>query len=380
MAAPTHLSPVAIKRFFARLPEPRRRHKRIQHPLLSLIVIALCAVIAGADTWEEIARFGVDRRAWLAKHVPLAARMPSADTFARVFAALDPIAFQKCLLAWVGALHEVSAGRVVAIDGKVAREAMARAGSKGPLCLVSAWASANQVVLGQVAAPQGSNELGALPALLELLDLHGAIVTLDALGCQKDIVATIVAKHGDYVIAVKDNQERLLAAVQEYLGQVLDDPQARTRADREECHGRREERIYAVADVPDDFPELAQWPGLRSIGLVAREYTDSRGQVHTGVRYYISSLPARLNVFARAVRSHWLIENQLHWRMDVIFREDQSRARLGNEPANFGILRRVAFTLLKHAPGLKGSINCKRRQAGWNEQSLETILFAAEPG
>ena len=184
MARSSRLAPVAIRRFFVKLPEPRRRRTRIAYPLLNLVVMAVCAVLAGADTWEEIAQFAKTRRDWFARFLELPAGNPSHDTFGRVFAALDPIAFQKCLLAWVSALHEATAGQFVAIDGKAAREAMARSTDKGPLCLVSAWATANQVVLGQVAGPAGSNELGALPTLLDLLELEGAIVTLDALGCQ----------------------------------------------------------------------------------------------------------------------------------------------------------------------------------------------------
>jgi predicted transposase YbfD/YdcC len=379
MSASARLSPVSIKKFFAKLPEPRPRRTRIEHPLLNLVVIALCATIAGADTWEEIARFGVDRRGWLAKYIAVSRRMPSPDTFARVFAALDPIAFQKCLLAWVGALHEVTAGQLIAIDGKMAREAMARAAEKGPLCLVSAWASANQVVLGQVAAPAGSNELGALPALLELLDLHGAIVTIDALGCQKEITAKIVAEQGDYVIAVKDNQQKLATAVQAALGQALDGHEAMRQLGRkEDKHGRREQRIYTVMEVPADFALLEQWPSIRSLGMVVRECVDEHGETRMGVRYYISSLPAKVRLFAQAVRNHWSIENQMHWTMDVTFKEDRSRARLQNSQANLGILRRVALALLKNAPSLEGSINCRRRQAGWNENTLETILFARQ--
>jgi hypothetical protein len=221
MAMSSPLSQASIRKFFASLPEPRRRPTRVKHPLLTLVVIALCGTIAGADTWEEIVQFARDRREWLARLVNLSKGIPSHDTFGRVFAALDPVAFQKCLLTWVQRLHEVTKGQVIAIDGKVAREAMARAGDQGPMTLVSAWASANHVFLGQVAGPKGSNELGALPKLLELLDLHGAIVTLDALGCQKEIVAQIVDQGGDYVIAVKGNQEKLEAAVHATLGAAL---------------------------------------------------------------------------------------------------------------------------------------------------------------
>jgi predicted transposase YbfD/YdcC len=380
MAMSSPLSQASIRKFFASLPEPRRRPTRVKHPLLTLVVIALCGTIAGADTWEEIVQFARDRRQWLARLVNLSEGIPSHDTFGRVFAALDPVAFQKCLLTWVQRLHEVTKGQVVAIDGKVAREAMARAGDQGPMTLVSAWASANHVFLGQVAGPKGSNELGALPKLLELLDLHGAIVTLDALGCQKEIVAQIVDQGGDYVIAVKGNQEKLEAAVHAALGAALEANQALPTITRlEEKHGRQERRLYTVLEVPTDFAELEQWKGLKSLVMVAREHVDSNGETHTGVRYYISSLPAHVKRLAAAVRSHWGIENGMNWVLDVAFREDRNRARADHAQANLGIFRRTALTLLKNTDGLTGSIHCRRQQAAWNNTTLERVIFGCQP-
>lgn len=379
MTQSSRLSPTTIHRFFAALPEPRKRRKRIKHPLLTLVVISLCGTIAGADDWEEIVQFAHDRRDWLARFVDLSAGIPSHDTLGRVFAALDPMAFQKCLLAWVQRLHEVTQGQIIAIDGKVAREAMARAGDQGPLTLVSAWATANHVCLGQVAGEAGSNELSALPKLLELLDLNGAIVTLDAMGCQKDIVAQIVEKKGDYVIAVKGNQEKLQAAVQSTLEAAMEASTAMPTILRvEKKHGRQERRLYTVMPVPDDFAELAQWKGLRSLVIATREYVDAKGELHAGVRYYISSLPAEVKRIAAAVRGHWAIENSLHWVLDVAFREDRNRAQADNAPANLGILRRSALSLIKNTQGLKGSVHCKRQQAAWNDATLEKILFGCQ--
>jgi predicted transposase YbfD/YdcC len=339
----------------------------------------LCGTIAGADNCEDIVQFAEDHRDWLSRFLDLSNDIPSHDTFERVFAALDPVAFQKCLLAWVQRLHEVTRGQVIAIDGKVAREAMARAGAQGPLTLVSAWATANHVCLGQVAGAAGSNELGALPKLLELLDLEDATVTLDALGCQKHIVAQIVEQGGDYVIAVKGNQEKLEAAVHAALKAALEtDATPPTISRVEQKHGRNERRLYSVLEVPDDFPDREQWQGLKSLVMVAREYTDAKGELHTGVRYYISSLPAQVKRIAAAVRSHWGIENRLHWVLDVAFREDRNRARAQNEQANLGVLRRTALSLLKNTPGLKGSIHRKRQHAGWNNAALEKILFGCQ--
>jgi predicted transposase YbfD/YdcC len=388
MASSTHLSPVRIRKFFTPLPDPRRRG-RVKHPLLNLVVIALCAVIAGADDWQEIVQFGRERRSWLMRFLDLSAGIPSHDTFERVFAALDPIAFQKCLLAWVQALHEVTRGEVIAIDGKVAREAMARAGDQGPLTLVSAWATANHVCLGQVAGDKGSNELAALPKLLDLLDLHGAMVTLDALGCQKDLVQTIVDRGADYTISVKGNQEKLLTAVQTAFSHAFDENESaegdcehrlRMHSKREQGHGRRETRITTVLEVREDFPERDQWPGLKSLAMVVRECEDSKGVQHTGVRYFISSLPPSGQRLAAVVRKHWSIENQLHWVLDVAFREDRNRARADHAPAILGVLRRTAISLLKNTPELTGSMHCRRKQAGWNNSTLEKAIFGRELG
>jgi len=380
LAQSPRLPQTSIHKFFASLPEPRRRKTRIKHPLLTLVVIALCGTIAGADNWEEIVQFAHARRPWLSRFLDLSKGIPSHDTFGRVFAALDSKAFQKCLVAWVQRLHEVTQGQVIAIDGKVAREAMARAGDQGPMTLVSAWATANRICLGQVAGEIGSNELGALPKLLELLDLDGAIVTLDALGCQKEIVAQIVGKKGDYVIAVKGNQEKLEAAVQATLGAAMEASTAMPTITRvEESHGRQERRLYTVMPVPDDFAELAQWKGLRSLVMVAREYVDAKGISHTGVRYYISSLPAEVKRIAAAVRGHWGIENGMHWVLDVAFREDRNRARAKNAEANLGLLRRVALSLLKNTEGLTGSVHCRRQQAAWSDATLEKTLGRVAP-
>jgi predicted transposase YbfD/YdcC len=381
MATSSRLTPNSIQKLFASLPDPRRRLGRVKHPLLTLVVIALCGTIAGADTWEEIVQFAYARHDWLARLVDLSNGIPSHDTFGRVFAALDPVKFQKCLINWVQRLHDITKGQVIAIDGKVVREAMARAGDQGPLTLVSAWATANHVFLGQVAGPKGSNELGALPKLLELLDLNGAIVTLDAMGCQKEIVAQIVEQKGDYVIAVKGNQEKLESAVHASLHSALagDEPlPSITRV--EEKHGRRERRLYTVMEVPADFAVLEEWKGLKTVVMASREYVDSKGITHTGTRYYISSLPAQVKRIAAAVRGHWGIENGLHWILDVAFREDRNRARAEHAQANLGIFRRTALTMLKNTDGLTGSIHCKRQQAAWNNATLEKVIFGCQLG
>jgi predicted transposase YbfD/YdcC len=382
MAKPRRLSPVYIGRFFAKLPDPRRRLSRVRYRLLSLLVIAICATIAGANDSEEIALFARTHRAWLARLIELPddpEQVPSHDTFDRVLSALDPIAFQKCLLAWLRALHEHTQG-LIAIDGKAAREAMARAGDQGPLTLVSAWASANHLFLGQVAGAPGSNELEAIPRLLDVLQLEGAIVTLDALGCQQHIVEQIVGEKGDYVIAVKGNQPTLEAAVHKAIDDALsrEPVPAAALMKEDDRRGRRETRQYVAVPVPAGVPEFEGWAGAKSLVSVTREYVDAKGRTQSGTRYYVSSLPPKVKLLAQAVRGHWKVENQLHWVLDVTFREDHNRSRAGHAQANLGVLRRVALSMLKNAPELKGSIDSRRKQAGWDEATLEKVLLGRE--
>jgi predicted transposase YbfD/YdcC len=375
-----------IRECFASLPDPRRRLGKVRHPLLNIVVVALCGTIAGADSFEEIAAFAEKRRDWLGRFLDLSDGLPSHDTLERVFAALNPVAFQKCLVDWIGRLHEVTRGQVIAIDGKAVREAMKRSSDQGPLMLVSAWATENRVFLGQIAGPKGSGESAALPKLLELLELEGAIVTLDALGCQRSLVRQIVEQKGNYLISVKGNQRQLLSAVEatfetaETAEAENESNQSRlkTRTMHEASHGRNDDRVATVMKIPVDSPhreQFEQWSGLKTVVRMTRTGTNSKGQPHSGVRYFITSLAADAKRLAEAVRSHWGVENELNWTLDVAFREDHSRARAENEQANLGAVRRTALSLLKHAPGLKGSMHCKRQQAAWDEGTLENVLF-----
>jgi predicted transposase YbfD/YdcC len=381
MAMSRRLSSVRIRKFFAALPDPRQRRTRIRYPLLSLIVIAICATVSGANTTEDMAVFARTHRAWLARLVKLPEdekESPAHDTFDRVLAALDAVAFQKCLLAWLTALHENIQG-LIAIDGKVVREAMARSGEQGPLTLVSAWASANHLLLGQVAGVAGSNELEAVPRLLELLQLEGAIVTLDAMSCQHNIVEQIVGQGGDFVISVKGNQPALEEAVHKAFNKALNEESTAVPTVIKEEHRRRQEtRCYMAMAVPPDEPVFAEWDSVKSLVMVVREYTDAKGQQQVGTRYFISSLPPTVKMLANAVRNHWKIENQLHWVLDVTFREDRSRAQ--DAQPNLGVLRRVALSMLKNAADMKGSIDSRRKQAGWHEGTLKKILFGRQLG
>jgi predicted transposase YbfD/YdcC len=381
MSAPSGLSKVSIRRFFKTLPDPRRHQGKVIHPLINIVVIALCATIAGANDVGAIVEFATARLDWFAKLLDLSNGIPSHDTFERVFANLDPIAFQRCLLQWIDALHASTAGKIIAIDGKAAREAMNRSGDKGPLCLVTAWASANQVLLGQVAGPEGSNELGALPQLLELLTLKGAIVTLDALGCQKHVVAQIVDQKGEYVISVKGNQEKLEAVVKAAIEEAVngdDLPPEQTHTTEGTSHGRVETRTTTVIAAPKEFSGKEEWKGIKSFVMVARETIEKDRKPKVGIRYYISSLSPKAKKLSKLVRGHWGIENHLHLQLDVSFGEDLSRARKGNAQANLGVIRRTALSMINKTPNIKGSINSKRQQAGWNEKILEAIVFGAK--
>jgi predicted transposase YbfD/YdcC len=366
---------LAIKYHFCTLRDPRRRHRRL-HRLLDIVVIAICAVICGADNWQEVATFGRRRRTWLQRFLALPHGIPSHDTFERVFERLDPAAFQACFRSWVAALCVRGKLPHIAIDGKTLR----RSGSRdlGPLHLVSAWATAQHLVLGQEAVADASNEITAIPCLLELLDLQGALVTIDAIGCQKDIACQIVAEGGDYVLTVKENQPALHADLQQVFDALLSGvatplPQ-RSLKTVDRNHGRTETRDYYVLAVPASFSERhPDWAGLRSLGLVLSERQVGDQEPSYEARFFISSLPPRVRTFARAVRNHWGIENSLHWHLDVTFGEDTSRIRRRRGAENFALLRRLALSLLQQHPA-KMSVACKRLAAALDTDFLEEIL------
>jgi predicted transposase YbfD/YdcC len=373
-------APVSLLAHFADLDDPRSDHTKL-HGLLDLIALTLCAVVSGADAWTDVETYGLQKQDWLEAFLDLPNGIPSHDTLGRVFAALDPAAFQRCFLGWMHAVVGASRGKLVAIDGKALRHSFDTARGKSAIHLVSAWASANHLLLGQQAVADKSNEITAIPELLKLLDLQGALVTIDAMGCQKQIAADIVAGGGDYVLAVKENQPTLYADVQRvFLDGLADDfagLEHRYYHAAEQGHGRTEERHYHSVAVPEHLAaKHAEFAGLRSFGMVFSERQVGTGPMVCETRFYISSLRPQVQVFAGAVRGHWSVENHLHWVLDVAFQEDASRVRKDHGPENLGLVRRIALSLLKRAPTKKKvGIACKRKQAGWNDEFLVQVLI-----
>jgi len=360
---------------FADLTDPRiDRGKR--HSLFDILFLSICAVLAGANDFVAIATFGKDKEDWLRRYLELPNGIPSHDTLGRVFAALNPRAFFDCFAQWIEALAQAD-GQFIAIDGKTLRASLDRATNLGPLHVVSAWATRQRLSLGQVAVEEKSNEITAIPRLLEMLELQGAIVTIDAMGCQKEIAAKIREQEADYVLAVKANQEHLeqdVAAAFAAADQGGDPAKdLRARETHERGHGRQETRRCEVLPVPSDLRGREQWKDLRSIARVIRVYRE-RGQEKSEVRYFISSLLPRVKVLTQAIRSHWGIENNLHWVLDLYFGEDRSRVRERQAAENLAWLRRWIISLLRNDTTLSGGVEKKRLQAGWNEQKLEKLL------
>lgn len=371
---------VSLRQCFADLHDPRREHGRY-HDLWDILGLTICAVVAGADSWVEVEEYGHCKLDWLKTFLALPHGIPAHDTLGRVFALLNPAAFQQCFQEWVHALVAATAGRVIAIDGKTLRRSFDRASGQGPLHLISAWAAENHLTLGQLAVDGKSNEITAIPELLKIIDVTGAIVTIDALGCQKNIAAPIRAGGGDYVLALKENQPTLYADVQQLFLDGLENDFAKLKHHAchtvDEGHGRAEQRYYHVVAVPAELAaKHPEWPDWRSVGMVYSERTVGDQEPSNEVRYFISSLPPKVKTLARAVRGHWGIENSLHWVLDVSFREDESRVRKDHAPENLALVRRLAAALLKQDKKTKGGVACKRKQAGWDNDYLEQVLGA----
>jgi predicted transposase YbfD/YdcC len=369
---PSHSLKELFTTHFGNLTDPRCKRTR-RHDLLNLVILSICATLGGANGWVDIARFAKTKLVFFREFLDLPNGIPSHDTFGRVFALLDPGCLLRCIQSWLAAFRAAVDRELVAIDGKTLRGSFDTASAQQPLHLVSAWASRARLVLGQVAVNQKSNEITAIPALLELLDLKGCIVTIDAMGCQKEIAAAIRARQADYVLAAKDNQPTLHQLIQQTIGGEGQRSVRRRIKTVEHKHGRKETREYVVASAPAALVRQKEWQDVASIGMVLRT-REVNGKVSEEAACYVSSLPPQVKTFARAVRSHWGIENRLHWSLDVTFAEDQSRVRKDHGPANLGMLRRLALSILQQDTSVKDNLRGKRLIAGWDESYLLTIL------
>jgi len=364
-----------ISEHFQGITDPRSDNKR--HQLIDIITIAICAVICNADSFEDIAEFGQAKYEWLKRFLDLPHGIPSADTFKRVFARIDPEEFKASFIRWIQAICELTKGEIVSVDGKTVRRSHDKSNGKSAIHMVSAWACANGIVLGQRKTDEKSNEITAIPELLKLLEIKGCIVTIDAMGCQKHIAEAIIDKEADYVFSLKGNQGRLHNDVELFFQEQRKKNFKEVVFDYHETvdggHGRIEIRRYWTTSDIGWLQGKEEWKNLETICMVERERRlDDKIEKETS--YYIGSIGSNAERFGHAVRSHWGIENSLHWVLDVCFREDESRIRKDNGPENFAVLRHIALNLVKKETSRKKSIKSKRLRAGWDNDYLLRVL------
>jgi predicted transposase YbfD/YdcC len=364
---------------FVDLPEPRVDRTRL-HKLMDVVFIAVCALLSGANDFVGMEKFGKAKKDWLKKYVELANGVPSHDTFGRIIQAINPQQFMNCFRSWVAGFADTELGRLIAIDGKTARASLDRPAGQNPLHVVSAWAQDTRLLLGQMAVDQKSNEITAIPLLLEILEMAGAVITIDAMGCQTEIAAKIREKKADYILAVKGNQEHLeqdviaeFAKLDERCEQNQQPSGMEVYETRDKGHGREEQRRCEALPVPSTLRNADKWKDLNSISRVTRTYTE-RGEDKSEVRYFISSLPPKAKKLGQGVRGHWGVENGLHWGLDMVFAEDRSRARTGHAQENLALLRRWVLSVLRQDTTIPGGLEKKRLQAGWNVKNLEALL------
>jgi len=350
------------------------RHHNVRHLLQDILIIALCAIISGADNWVLVAEYGRSKEEWFKQFLLLPNGIPSHDTFGRLFAMLNPKDFKEFFTRWVQDISESLKGKTVAIDGKTLRRSCDKSDHKSAIHMVSAWVAENSIVLGQLKTDDKSNEITAIPELIKSLALKGSIVTIDAMGCQKKITETIIDEKADYIIQVKSNQPNLHNNIALFFQDPANGPfDSYESIDGD--HGRIETRNYSTISDIDWLEGKHLWAGLKSIAMVKRQ-RDIDGKVSNETSYFISSLESHAETFAKSIRNHWSIENSLHWCLDVSFREDDCRVRKDHAPENFAILRHMAINLLKREKTLRGSIQTKRMKAAWDHKYLMKILKA----
>jgi len=398
-------APCGLLRAFAQLEDPRMNRTK-HHPLENILTIAICAVLCGADGWVDIAEFGRGKKDWFTTFLHMPKGIPSHDTFGRVFAALNPLAFETCFIAWINTLAVATEGRLIAIDGKTLRRSLDIANGKAAIHMVSAWCAANHMVLGQLATDDQSNEITAIPELLKLLDIRGAVITIDAMGCQKDIAEQIVDQGGDYILHLKGNQGTLHQETVQLFEECLTDDcrgiatrQARTT---NKGHGRIEQRHLVATNDVGWFAERGKWKGLRSLIRVQCQRTIGDKTTHE-THYFISSLrvvnPRKAGKTVETatttkadgktvsaaklleyIRGHWGVENGLHWCLDIAFADDDRRIRMGHAAENFARLARLALNLLKAQTNHKVGIKLKRKCCGWSNDYLARVLTQQNTG
>jgi predicted transposase YbfD/YdcC len=370
------LMAVSITGHFGAVRDPRVERNKL-YPLMEILLLVVCATASGADGWEAMEEFGKEKLDWLRKFAPFANGIPSHDCIANVISRLNPKTFQACFISWTRAVAQATNGEVVAVDGKTARGSRDRRRGRSALHMVSAWGSRNRLVLGQEATEEKSNEITAIPKLLQLLELKGCIVTIDAMGCQTKIAAQIVEQGGDYVLGLKGNQSTLHEEVEEFFTTAREGDFAGVKHDYTEetdkDHGRLEVRRYWIAEELATLSDSARWKGLCSIGMVEREcWIEQTHSIER--RFFINSIEADAKRFAEAVRGHWGVENRLHWRLDVVFREDANRIRKGNAPAILTTIRHLCMNLFEQEPS-KLRLAKKRRKATWNDDYRAKVVF-----
>jgi predicted transposase YbfD/YdcC len=373
-------APCGLLRFFDELEDPRMDRTKL-HSLSDILVITICAVLCGADEWTEVELFGKSKRKWFKTFLALPNGIPSHDTFGRVFSRLDPKQLEQCFQRWMGAMAECSGGQLIAIDGKTIRRSFNKADNKAAIHLVSAWSETNSLVLGQLATDDKSNEIKAIPRLLKMLDITDSVVTIDAMGCQKAIAKQIVKQKGHYVLQVKKNHAGLYDVIEELFdeltGRGIPGVQYAFYEDVDAGHGRVETRRIWTTDWTNWYTDRKQWKGLRSFVCV-ESVREIDGRTSTERRYYISDLDGQdAQAMLGYVRGHWGIENKLHWSLDVTFREDDLRQRVGHSAENLSRIRRLALNLLRKDKSVKVGAKAKRLKACLEEEYLLQILCRA---
>jgi predicted transposase YbfD/YdcC len=367
---------VVFLSYFDDLPDPRQRGK-VVYPLDEVLVLALLAVLAGAETFVDIARFGAKKLALLRRFRPFRDGTPSHDHLGDIFAAVDAEAFQRCFVAWVAALVGTPA-EVIAIDGKTSRRSGQKTSGKAPIHMVSAFAARQRLVLGQVKVAEKSNEIVAIPKLLDLMAIEGAVVTIDAIGCQRDIAQTILDQKADYVLALKGNQGTLREDVERFVAEQTSHGFKHAASSQDETvdgdHGRIETRNTTVLHDVSWLQERHDWPGLKGVVIVDSIREIGR-TIERETRLFITSLSLPAKSLAVIVRSHWAVENSLHWVMDMVFRDDECRIRTDHAPANFTTIKHMALNLTRRAPG-KDSLRLRRKVAAWDEDYLASLITA----